>query len=503
MSPASPPFARLSLSARLAGALVLLLGILLAVVSTYLVPRTADAFLAHGDALVRDGTRTARELVEQQTIGVRTVLTDLIRHGGEARRHALDDQPIELCNGDAAAIRSTLAADDAQRNARQQESVQRLAREMIGRSERTLETRIAELTARQRDATARFASEQRTTHLLLVVASLVALLAVLGFGLHRYVVLPTQRLRLATQRVAAGDLATPLPPPAGGELGDLARDFASMVAQLQTARADLQQLAAGLEDEVARKTAHLEQALADLRNSHRQLAQAERLASLGTLAGGIAHEFHNVIGGIRGCTGELLADEPSADRRETLGVIQRAADRASGIVQQLLRFARRSVEHQGPVDLAAVAEDALRLCEPAARRQSVAVERTFAPGTIVRGDADGLHQVLVNLLTNALQAMPDGGSLAVSVAARPDAAVLTVADTGTGIAETDLPHVFEPFFTTKTHDQDHRKRGTGLGLSVSYGIVTAHGGRIEVASTPGRGTTFTITLPRPATTQSR
>jgi signal transduction histidine kinase len=497
MSAADAAAPRRTLSLRLALALGALLAGLAAALSLYLVPRTAAEFVAHGEALLREGSTTMRELAEQQTIGVRTVFVDLIEHTTQARRRALQDLPLELQAGDTAAIRREIEAEDARRSLRQRETVQLLAREMMRRADRHVDESLAELDARQRAATAAFADDLRTQHLVLVGAALFVLLAVLGFGLHHYVVRPTLRLREATQRIAAGELSVDLPSPANDELGDLARDFGAMVDQLRKARNELQELAAGLERQVAKKTEHLERALADLRSSHAQLAQAERLAALGTLAGGIAHEFHNVIGGIRGCAGELLADEPSADRRETLAVIQRAADRATGIVQQLLRFARRSVEHQGDVDLAQVAGDALRLCEPAARAQSVAIERSLRPGVVVRGDADGLHQVLVNLLTNALQAMPGGGRLRVAVDQGPDGALLTVADSGCGIQEQDLPHLFEPFFTTKNDGKDHTRRGTGLGLSVSYGIVTAHGGRITVQSTPGAGTTFTITLPLP------
>jgi len=495
MPAADPGHARVPLSLRLALVLVVLLAALGAGLLFWVVPRTEAAFLTHGGTLLRDGSTTTRELAERQTVGVRTVLVDLIQHTTEARRRALQDLPLELFGGDVAAMRGAIEAEDAQRSVRQQENVQLLVREMLRRADLHVAESLAALDQRQREQTAAFGAELRATHLALVALSLVVLLAVLGFGLHRYVVRPTLRLREATRRVAAGELAVDLPPPAGDELGDLARDFAAMVVQLRESRTALERMAQGLEQEVAKKTQHLEQALVDLRSSHQQLAQAERLASLGTLAGGIAHEFHNVIGGIRGCAGELLADESAADRRETLSVIQRAADRATGIVQQLLRFARRSVEQRSDVDLAAVVEDALRLCEPAARRQGVRVERALRPGVVVHGDGDGLHQVVVNLLTNALQAMPDGGALRLAVDQAAGGAQIVVADTGVGIAATDLEHIFEPFFTTRDREEGPSRRGTGLGLSVSYGIVTAHGGRITVASTPGAGTTFTVTLP--------
>jgi signal transduction histidine kinase len=111
----------------------------------------------------------------------------------------------------------------------------------------------------------------------------------------------------------------------------------------------------------------------------------------------------------------------------------------------------------------------------------------------LHADADGLHQVLVNLILNAVQAMPKGGTLRLATARAGDGVAITVADTGTGIAAQHLPHIFEPFFSTKAGDAG--RTGSGLGLSVSYGIVTAHRGRIEVASSPGAGTTFTVWLP--------
>jgi signal transduction histidine kinase len=486
---------RLSLSARLAIALFALLATLAAVLLGYVVPRTAAAFEQHGEDLVREGTATMRELSAAQTAGSSTVLVDLIRHTAAARARTLEDLPLEQA-GAVASIRAEIAAEDARRSERQQRNVRVLAREMQRRADEQIAGHLDALGREQRLRTAAFARELRTVHATLVGLALVVLLSVLALGLHLFVVRPTLRLRRATQRVAAGDLAVELPPAADDELGDLADDFAGMVAQLRSSRRELERLAAGLELEVQKKTQHLELALKELRSSHEHLAQAERLAALGTLAGGIAHEFHNLIGGIRGCAAELLVDEAVPERRETLGVVMRAADRATGVVQQLLRFARRSIDQEADVDPATVVEDALRLCEPAARRQQVRVERALQPGLHVRGDADALHQVVVNLLTNALQAMPSGGTLRVQVAARNGEVAVEVADSGAGIAEQDLPHVFEPFFTRRDREGDPARRGTGLGLSVSYGIVTAHRGRIVAASRPGHGASFTVTLPR-------
>jgi signal transduction histidine kinase len=476
-------------------AIVLLLAAgLAAVLLGWLQPRAARAFETVGAELVRDGSAAMHELALEHSTLTGDILMDVLRASSNDRERSLRELRLQDLAGDAEAVRAAIAADDARRAAHERQNVLALTAASLRRVEDSIAARLDALTRAQSSRTVELVGELRELHLGLVGATLALALAGLGFGLRRLVLQPVRQLRAATQRVAAGDLdAAPGAPPQN-ELGLLAQDFAAMTDQLRAARGAQERFAAELAREVADKTAHLERALRELRESHHQLAQAERLAALGTLAGGVAHEFHNVIGGIRGCAADLAGDEPDADRRETLAVITRAADRGTAIVQQLLRFARRSVERTAEVDANALVDDALRLCEPAARRQQCRVVRETTPGLLLRGDADGLHQVLVNLLVNALQAMPGGGTLRVSTARDGDRVLVTVADTGHGIAAADLPHIFEPFFTTKRGVGD-QPVGSGLGLSVSWGIVAAHGGRIEVASPPGRGTTFTVRLP--------
>lgn len=472
------------LSLVLVGVAALLAVWLLAVVAPAL-----DATLTrYGEETLRETRDTMRRVSEQQTRQSSQVLIDLIGHTTAARARALTDLPLESL-GDVQAIRSAVVREDQQRSERQRSNVRLLAAEMQRRANRELDERLQRHTEARLRREHEFVQGLNRTHLLLVAATLTTLLLVLGLGLHRFVVRPASRLRAATRRVAAGELAGDLPPPGPGELGDLTRDFTAMVAQLRAQRDELQHFADNLETEVQAKTRDLEATV-------RQLAQAERLAALGTLAGGVAHEFRNVIGGIRGCADELLAGEADDGQRETLAVIQRATERAQGIVQQLQRFAQEPEREPVATDVVAVVDEALALCAPAARRHDVQVERHFADDLNVTGDAGALHQVFVNLFVNAIQAMPDGGTLRCAAERDGEDVIVRVTDTGPGIDADALPHVFDPFFTTRADAERREQRGTGLGLSVTYGIVQTHGGSIEAASPQGQGATFVVRLPR-------
>jgi PAS domain S-box-containing protein len=228
----------------------------------------------------------------------------------------------------------------------------------------------------------------------------------------------------------------------------------------------------------------------------RSARQAEKLASVGTLAAGVAHEINNPIGVISSRIELMLLDAETRplpdDVRQDLDVLHRHAQRVARIAQGLLSFARQPPREHGPVDLNRVVEDTLLLLEDMMARDGVRVRRALAPALpAVWGDANGLQQVVMNLLTNARDAVSRGGDIAVETmaTAAPDARVrLVVRDSGCGIAAESLPRIFDPFFTTKAH-------GTGLGLSITYGIVRDHQGTVDVRSVPGRGTTFTLSFP--------
>jgi PAS domain S-box-containing protein len=245
----------------------------------------------------------------------------------------------------------------------------------------------------------------------------------------------------------------------------------------------------------------------EFRRLERQLRQAQRLEALGTLAGGIAHDFNNILGAILGYGEMALRDAPKGSRlRRDLDSIMTAGERGRALVDRVLAFSRSAVGERVAVHVEKVVREALDLISAKLPPNVTLHAKLHAGRAAMQGDATQVHQVLMNLVTNAIQAMPAGGTVRVSLdAARPDAArvptigtigaadylVLQVADTGTGIAPEIIERIFDPFFTTK-----EVATGTGLGLSLVHGIVAEIGGAIDVASTPGKGSTFTVYLPR-------
>jgi signal transduction histidine kinase len=233
--------------------------------------------------------------------------------------------------------------------------------------------------------------------------------------------------------------------------------------------------------------------LTDERRIAEQLRQSEKLAALGELVAGVAHELNNPLAGISAFAQLLLEENLNADQRESARLIKREADRAVGVIRDLLLFSRKAGPSGTPIDLNALVQLTLRLRAYSLRSTGVQVE-TNLDATLpeVAGDDQKLQQVILNLIVNAEYAMRRTPTkrLVVRTAHEGDSAVIEVSDTGAGMSEETLQRAFEPFFTTKPAGE-----GTGLGLSVSYGIIEAHQGTISVESTPERGTTFRIALP--------
>ena len=243
-----------------------------------------------------------------------------------------------------------------------------------------------------------------------------------------------------------------------------------------------------------------EEAVGQLRDAQKQVIDQERLRALAQMASGIAHEFNNQLMVIGGHCDLLLEYPDSYDSersREMLQAIKTACQDATGIVQRMREFYRHrgETERVGPVRLESVADEVLRITEPKWRSQAQAagreirVERDFRDSPEVLAAGTDLREAVTNLVFNAVDAMPEGGTLTVRTRAQGPDAVLEVADTGVGMDETTRRQCLEPFFTTKG------AAGTGLGLSVAYGVVERHGGSMEVRSDVGQGTTFQIRLP--------
>ena len=224
-----------------------------------------------------------------------------------------------------------------------------------------------------------------------------------------------------------------------------------------------------------------------------QLQISEKMASIGLLAAGVAHEVNTPLTGISSYTQMLLEKaDPDDPRTKVLEKIERQTFRAAKIVNGLLNLARPSQgESLQPVDMNAVINDVLSLLEHQFKTSSIKVRRELSPApAIVQGIEYKLQQVLLNLLLNARDAMPKGGWLTIATRVEPRQAVVEVSDTGVGIPGEHLNRIYDPFFTTKSIG-----RGTGLGLSITYGIVQEHGGTLACESAVGKGTTFTLSLP--------
>jgi PAS domain S-box-containing protein len=227
-----------------------------------------------------------------------------------------------------------------------------------------------------------------------------------------------------------------------------------------------------------------------------QLSQADKLSSIGLLAAGVAHEVNTPLAVISSYT-QMLSKQLQGDPQKSglLEKITRQTFRASEIVNNLLNFSRTSGSEVGDVDVNKVIADTLALLEHQFKVAKVEVENDLAPKLQpIQGNPGRLQQVFLNLFLNAKDAMPGGGKLRVATSNGASVSV-SVTDTGSGIAPEHMPRIYDPFFTTKTSPREGQARGTGLGLSVTYGIIQEHAGKIRVESHPGEGTTFTLDFP--------
>jgi len=301
---------------------------------------------------------------------------------------------------------------------------------------------------------------------------------------------PILELAASAEQVAAGRWDVPLPAAGGDEIGHLSAAFDRMTSALQVRDRELQSLNQELERKVEERTALLEEKSLQLIHVQEELARAERLAAIGSLAAGVAHEINNPAAIIRGNVEILLMDLPAqAEGREEAEEILRQTERISLITQNMLAFARKQSLHRGTVRLNDLLEEILAQAGHLAPLGAVQIERRLDPQLPpIEGDGERLRQVFTNIIVNALQAMAGSGALTVASRADGTQVEVAVGDTGPGVPRELREKIFDPFFTT-------RGSGTGLGLSVSYGIVQAHNGSIAVESEAGHGSTFRVRLP--------
>lgn len=311
---------------------------------------------------------------------------------------------------------------------------------------------------------------------------------VIGYFLSQSIARPILKLRSISQAVAAGDLSQNTGFRRSDEIGELAEAFDQMTLQLRERTEE----AARLYAESVQRNKELAQINQQLQMTQLQLIQSEKLAAVGQLTAGIVHDVKNPLAVIKGLADLLKEDENlSEEAQQELNLIHESAVKANRIVTDLLKFARQSSPEMKLGDLRETVETALRLTTYLIREAHIQVVSDMPEEPVVAAyDAQQIEQVFVNLIHNAIQAMPKHGTLRISMSQVEGVAAIAFQDTGGGIPPENLNRIFDPFFTTKPAGE-----GTGLGLSVSYGIISVHRGRIDVESRVGHGTTFTILLP--------
>ena len=342
-------------------------------------------------------------------------------------------------------------------------------------------------------------SMQTGAQAIIVLSLGFVLLAAVGVSLfvHRLIYRPLRDLEGGAKRIAEGNLEKPIPVRSDDEFGRLAGSFNAMTQALRISQQELQQWNETLERKVEERT----QAL---RVAEAEAVRGEKLASVGLLAAGIAHELNNPLTGILTFTSLLRKKLPhgSADA-EDLDLVIRETKRCAAIIRRLLDFAREKTPEKRFADLNRLVVDTVRIVEQPAHLQDIEIRLELdrsLPQVWV--DANMIEQVVMNMLVNAQHAIGQKGRITIRTrrvaeprgpgpgAAAVPMAEISITDTGCGIPEKHLKRIFDPFFTSKEVG-----KGTGLGLSVSHGIVQAHGGLIEVESRVGEGSTFRVFLP--------
>ncbi len=330
------------------------------------------------------------------------------------------------------------------------------------------------------------ASRVMATFAGIALLCVVLLVVILYFSTGR-IINPLLKMVEATQKISQGDLSHTVEVTSKDEVGYLAASFNKMTEDLRAANMELVNWGTTLEKKVAQRTKELTKMQASL-------IQSEKLASLGKLSAGVAHEINNPLGGILIYSHLLLEDTPKdSPQCSNLKKIIKETSRCKDIVRGLLEFARPKDPEMSPLDINAIVEKSLYIIEDQAMFQNIIIERHLATDLpLIVGDGHQLQQVFMNIILNAAEAMDNEGSLTLRTRLSSNSRQIDIqfSDTGHGILEEDVKRLFEPFFTTKEVG-----KGTGLGLAISYSIIRKHQGTIEVSSQAGEGASFAVKLP--------
>jgi len=318
----------------------------------------------------------------------------------------------------------------------------------------------------------------------------------MSYLIHRMVYLPLRDLDQGASKLAQGDLENTIPVRSNDEFGLLAESFNSMTRALRKSRVDLEDWGKTLEEKV-------EKASRELKIAHAETARSEKLASVGLLAAGIAHELNNPLTGVLTFSHLVRKNmEDGSQDAEDLDLVIRETKRCAGIIRRLLDFSREKTPEKAYGNLNRIIEETVQLIEQPVQVEDIEIVTdldTRLPQVWL--DENLIKQVIMNVLVNARHAIDNGGIITIktrlcpadecpdSITTTGDMAEITISDTGCGISKEDLRKVFDPFFTTKEVG-----KGTGLGLSVSLGTIESHRGTIIVESTVGKGTAFSIYL---------
>jgi two-component system NtrC family sensor kinase len=310
------------------------------------------------------------------------------------------------------------------------------------------------------------------------------IISAVAMAVANHISQPIRAMADAAKKISEGDYSQKVQLSSDDEIGFLAENFNGMVSELVRAHQELRDWGETLERKVEKRTA-------ELKAMQAHLIQSEKLAGVGKLAAGVAHEINNPLTCVLTNSSLMLSDLPPDDaRREDLQAIVNETLRCRKIVKGLLDFARQTKPQKQSINLNKLAEDVLLLVKNQASFQNISIQTELDSSLpMVLADADQIRQVVLNIILNASDAMPQGGELFIRSCQEPKSksVMLKISDTGPGIPEEIQNKLFEPFFTTK-------QTGTGLGLAIAYGIMERHKGRLKVESTPGHGTTISVIL---------